>query len=224
MRYETAGFFLSGLMPRSLIASCTTLASIFFSLRSAVSVAKHDERGVDLEEVAQRRAALAAAEAVGAEQVQRPRQPAVDAAGQHLHVVGGGDEDARLARRAPAVTYGTFGRLGRVQHVPALGAEAVAIQLGVAGDAPHVGGDVVLLAEDLLRLEHLAEDRAAAEQLRLQLRLLGCSAALQLVQPAQDAVLAPSGIGGMRVLLVHHRQVVEAVLADRDTSASGRPR
>src|SRR4029079_12893753 len=44
-----------------------------------------DELGVDLEVIPQRRAALAAAEAVGAEQVHRARQPAVDAAGQDLH-------------------------------------------------------------------------------------------------------------------------------------------
>src|SRR5204862_2513970 len=42
--YETAGFFLSTLMPRSLIASCTTLASIFFSLRRAVRVANTMKR------------------------------------------------------------------------------------------------------------------------------------------------------------------------------------
>ena len=82
----------------------------------------------------------------------------------------------RRTRRAPrprhCVTYGTRGCLAGMQHVPALGGEPVAIELVVAGHAPHVGRDVVLLLEDLLRLDHLAENGAAAEQLRLQLRLL----------------------------------------------------
>src|SRR5581483_10309412 len=55
---------------------------------------------VDLEEIAQPRAVLAAAEAVGAERHQRARQPAVDRVGQRLDVVRRGDEHPRRLLQA----------------------------------------------------------------------------------------------------------------------------
>src|SRR4030095_4378968 len=97
------------------------------------------------------------AEAVGPEHVQRPRQPAVDRGRQHLHVVGRGDQDARRITEALRHVRDVL-VARRVQHVPALGGETFAIELVVAGHAPYVGGDVVLLLENLLRLEYLTED------------------------------------------------------------------
>ena len=47
-----------------------------------------------------------------------------------------------------------------MEAVPALGGEGFAANLGVAWDAPDVGGDVILLGEDLLGFEDFVEDGA----------------------------------------------------------------
>jgi hypothetical protein len=100
--------------------------------------------------------------------------------------------------------------LAGVQHVVPVAGVAVAVQLRVAGHAPDVGGDVVLL-EHLLRGDHLVEDRAAAEELRPELRL-AVGRRLQPVHPLQDPLARPLGHRRHGVLLVHHGQVVEDAL------------
>ena len=55
-----------------------------------------------------------------------------------------------------------------MQHVPALAIVGVAIELLVTGHAPDVGGDAVLLLENLLRLENFEHDGSAAQQLSVQ--------------------------------------------------------
>ena len=73
-----------------------------------------------------------------------------------------------------------------MQAVPALDGDRVAAELGVAGDAPDVGGDLVLLGEHLLRAEHLIQDGAGAEELHGGL----CrSRRAELVNAPQDAFL-----------------------------------
>src|SRR5438094_358826 len=59
----------------------------------------------------------------------------------------------------------------RMQPVPALDLEGFVAELLIRRRAPHVGRDVVLL-EELLRAQGLAEDRAGAEERRPQLPAL----------------------------------------------------
>ena len=59
-------------------------------------------------------------------------------------------------------------RLGGMQPVPALHFQSVAPQFVVAGDAPDVGGNLILLRQDLLRAQSFVQNRAASEQLHLR--------------------------------------------------------
>ncbi len=97
-----------------------------------------------------------------------------------------------------------------MQHVPALARVAVAVELLVAGHAPDVGRDVVLL-EHLLRRENLVQDRPAAKQLRREPGL-GVPGLAHLVHSFEDAFTRALGHRRHLVLLVHHRDVVEDVL------------
>ncbi len=99
-----------------------------------------------------------------------------------------------------------------MQQIPALGGVAVAVELLIAGDAPDVGSHVVLTGEDLLGLERLVQDGAAAEQVRARLPRLRLGRA-EPVHPFQDALTDPLGHGRRLVLLVHERDVVEDALA-----------
>ena len=85
----------------------------------------------------------------------------------------------------------------------------VAVELLIAGDAPHVGGDAVLLEHRLSR-QHLVQDRAAAEQVGLHLGLVGGGP--EQVHAFDDAVAGAFGHRRHLVLFVHHRDVVEDVL------------
>ena len=53
-----------------------------------------------------------------------------------------------------------------MQIVPVLAIHRVATQLVVAGDAPHVATDVVLVLQNLLSPDGFSQNRAAAKQLR----------------------------------------------------------
>ena len=94
------------------------------------------------------------------------------------------------------VTYGTRGVSSGMKPVPAFHRVTLAIQLLVARDAPDVGGHVVLLGENLLRLDRLVQNRAAAEQLGARLRLLLCAGRTRYM-PFRMPSRAPSGIGGI---------------------------
>ncbi len=100
-----------------------------------------------------------------------------------------------------------------MQRVPALDVERVAAQLAEARDAPDVGRDVELLLEQLGGREHLAQDRARAEQLHAQLAL---PAGAQRIHAAQDALGGSFGQRGMGVVLVHRTDVIEDVFLIRD--------
>ena len=56
-----------------------------------------------------------------------------------------------------------------MQHVPAPGTQGVVAEQLVAGRAPDVGGHVEPLGQDFLRAQRLADDRPAAEDVRLVL-------------------------------------------------------
>src|SRR5690606_31545100 len=171
---------------------------------------QHDPVAVHLEEVAQLLAGIAAAEAVGAQHlVLLDRHPLADLLGEQLHVVGGGDHRALAAAQA-LFDVALPRLLLRVQAVVTLHRQAVAAQLVEAGDAPDVGADLVLLAQDLRRLAHLAQDAAATQQLHAAGGLL--LVLLEQVHALDDAVLDAFRQRRLGVGLVHHREVKEDVL------------
>ena len=53
-----------------------------------------------------------------------------------------------------------------MQTVPAFCFDGIGVEAFVAGDAPDIGGNAIILFENFLRLERFVEDRAAAENLR----------------------------------------------------------
>ena len=61
-----------------------------------------------------------------------------------------------------------------MQHVPAFTVIAITIKLLVAGYTPNIAHHSMLLFQNLRRFEHFKHDRAAAEQLRPQFRILIC--------------------------------------------------
>src|SRR5207253_6549719 len=119
------------------------------------------EIAIDLEEVAQLGARVGAAEAVGAEHTVAAvfRDEGTDLVGKGFDVVGRcNDRSGRTLVEA----LGDVGdaRLGlRMQHVPAIGREAVAAQLGEARRAPYIGRDAPVFFEQLSRRLDLAQYR-----------------------------------------------------------------
>ena len=95
-----------------------------------------------------------------------------------------------------------------MERVPTLDVERLAPQLAEARDAPDVGRDAESLLEQVGRGEHLAQDRARAEQLHANLAF---PASLQRVHAAQDAFLGARRQRRMSVVLVHHADVIEDV-------------
>ncbi|VDM17782.1 unnamed protein product, partial [Wuchereria bancrofti] len=155
-------------------------------------------------------AAVAAAEAVGAQDlVFLARYPLTNLLGEQLHVVGGGD-DRTLATAEALLDVGLLRLLARVQAVATLHGQAVAAQFVEAGDAPHIGSDVVLVAQDLRRFAHFAQDGAGTQQLHVVCGFL--LVFLEQVHALDDALLDTLRHGRLLVRLVHHGDVVEDVL------------
>ena len=168
---------------------------------------------VDLEKAPQRRPVLAAAEAVGSQRRQAARHPALDELGPGLHVIADGNEHAGfLGQQRLQVALPR--RRCRMQPIPALTRQRLAAQFLVAGHAPHVGRDAVLLAQHLLGPQRFAENRTAAEQvyLRFYLRLLE-RAGPESVHALQDAVAGAGRHRLHRVVFVVQGQIIEDVLA-----------
>src|SRR5581483_5126102 len=98
---------------------------------------ERDEIAVHLEVLAQRRARVRAAVAVGAERHVAPRHPLPNLIGHRAHVVGRRDDD-------PAAILQTFlhvrdpRRLARMKRVPTLALQGFAPQLTEARDGEHI--------------------------------------------------------------------------------------
>ncbi len=121
-----------------------------------------DTGRVDFKEAAQVFAIFAASEAVGAESGQAGN-PGCDLIGNDLHVIGGGnDRHVEMADGLHDIGF-ALGLAG-MQAVPAIDDEGIAAQFGVAGDAPHVGTDLVIVGENFLRLERFVENGSTAEE------------------------------------------------------------
>src|SRR6267143_1199198 len=97
-----------------------------------------------------------------------------------------------------------------MRRVPAIGGETFPAQLGEAGDAPQVRGDPEVRLEKFRRRDRLAEDGSGAEQLHLRLGPF-----TEQVHALEDARLRALGHRRVRVVLVHHGQVVVDVLLRR---------
>ena len=97
-----------------------------------------------------------------------------------------------------------------MKHIPALAVVCFTIQLLVAGHAPYVGGHTVFLFQNLLRLEHFIHNRAAAEQLRVQLSIL-LFGGLEAVHAFQNALANACSIrhGRHRQWFVRDRQIIK---------------
>ena len=97
-----------------------------------------------------------------------------------------------------------------MQEVPALRAHPVAPQLVEARRAPDVGIDLEIVAQQIGGGDDLAQDRPAPHQ--LDPRRLSFRALLQQVEALDDPRLGAFGHPRVRVVLVHQRHVVVAVL------------
>ena len=98
-----------------------------------------DALRIDAVVASQGRARVAEAETIGAQDYMLSRHPAADEIGDRAHIIARRDDRAADVDQAllhPALAQG----IG-VFPVPALAFEAVAAQLGDAGDAPDIGGD-----------------------------------------------------------------------------------
>ena len=83
-----------------------------------------------------------------------------------------------------------------MQQVPALRRHAVAAQFVEAGRAPDVGGHAEVRLEQIRRRDHLAQDRARADELDARSLLRRLAAALQEIEPLENAFLrALAGVG-----------------------------
>src|SRR5690606_18973486 len=71
--------------------------------------------------------------------------------------------------------------------------------------------DLVLLGQDLLGADHLVKDGPAAEQLDAGLARTGVGRS-KLVDTAYDPFLGPLGHGGMAIVVIGQRDVVDQVL------------
>src|SRR5580698_1113675 len=125
---------------------------------------QHDVFGIYFEEVAQGLATFAAAKTVRTQSHQRARHPAGNGFRQNLHVVRRGHKHSLRVFQA-LTDKGYLRRLTRMQHIPALTVVGLAVQPFVAGHAPDIGSHAVLFFQNLLGLEHLVHNGAAAEKL-----------------------------------------------------------
>ena len=168
---------------------------------------------VDLEEAAQGLARVAAAEAVGPEDGVAPGHPPGDLIGHQRQVVAHRHDRSPCSSQSGGHSRDS-GRLLGVQPVPALGVEGLLPELLVRGGAPQLGAGVVVLGEDRLRLAGCGVRRPGEQDggpVTLPRR-----PGVPAVKAAHDVVVAHViRTGGLEVVLVVDRQVVEDVVAVR---------
>ena len=97
----------------------------------------------------------------------------------------------------------------RLQAIEALGFAGVAGEFAEAGDAVDIAANAVLARELLCGGKHLSQDGAGAEQANAQRRI--GQDAVEAVHAAQQVGLNDRRQRGLRVVLVHHHDVVELV-------------
>ena len=138
-----------------------------------------------------------------------PRQETAYLIGKILDVISGRDHRPGAVGETLFHIRAAWSGL-RMQHIPALCIQAIASQLVEAGDAPDIGGDAIIFFQHFRAGNHFAQDRAAAQQLHARLSLRRFTFAQQ-IHAAQNTLLRALGHGRVRVVLVHHRDVIEHV-------------
>ena len=98
-----------------------------------------------------------------------------------------------------------------MQQVLAFAGEAVAVEFLVGSHAPHIGGDAVFVFQDLGGFAHFVQESCRCRRaVRCQLGVF--RRACEPIHALENAFLhssSPSGIGGMALVLVHQRDVIE---------------
>src|SRR4030095_2871879 len=180
--------------------------------RQRTFVGKRLQRGnrdvvaVDLEEPAQPFARVRSPEAVGAEHDIAASHEGANLVGVRAHVIGRGNDGARRILEAgldvPGLRLG-----GGIHEALACNAHAVAGKLGEARATPEVGLHVPVALQKIGSGDHFTKDRAGTQQLDARpLRFLVTGA--EQVHAFDDVGRGAFGHRRLRVILVHHRQVV----------------
>ncbi len=99
-----------------------------------------------------------------------------------------------------------------MQQIPTLRINPLCVKSLITRDAPHVRGYAVFFSQKFLRLQGLAQDGPAAEELRAQFRLLIFRRA-DLVHAFEDSLFGARGHRRHRVGFVHHGDVIKNVFA-----------
>src|SRR5207248_1563230 len=121
-----------------------------------------DVEPIDLEEATQLLAGIGAAESVGAEDDVPARHVGADLVREGTYVVGRGD-DRTFHLPEQALDVRALRRLRRMEKVEARGRARLAAELGEARARPEIRLDAEVVAQQIRRRDHLAEDGAAAE-------------------------------------------------------------
>src|SRR5437016_6129632 len=167
-----------------------------------------DVVAIHFEVAAQRGSRGGTPESVGAERDVATADPLPDLVRDGAKVIGRGD-DRVLAILEPLLHVRHARRLCRVQEVPALALEGLAPQFAEARDGEDVGRHAIVVLENLRGGEAFAQNRARAKQCGAD---LAPATRLQLIGPLENPRLHPGRHGRLRVVLVHHRDVIEDVL------------
>src|SRR4051794_31770882 len=122
-----------------------------------------DVVAINLKMLAQRRARIGTAVAVGAQSYVPTTHPLPDLIRHRAYIVCG-----RNHRPCPILQQllhiGHASLLARMQQIPTLDFERLATQLIEAGNREHIGGNAVVLLEDLGSGARLAQNRAGTQQ------------------------------------------------------------
>ena len=101
-----------------------------------------------------------------------------------------------------------------MQRVPALRVQPIAPQLIETSDAPDIGANTVIFFQQFCACDHFTQNRAAAEQLHLELiffYLARTRRFAQQIHAAQNAFFHAIRHRRVRVVFVHHGDVIEHV-------------
>ncbi len=96
-----------------------------------------------------------------------------------------------------------------IEAIPTLAFARLTRQLAEARHAPHFARDRKFVTQQLTRSQYLAQDRTGAKQSHL--RRLRIATDHEAIHAANDALGRTGRQVRLRVVLVHHREVIELV-------------
>src|SRR5450755_3538510 len=174
----------------------------------ALQCCEYDEIAIDFKMLAQRRARIRTAIAVGAERDVTRARPLAYEIRQRAHIVGRGDDWAFAVFQA-LLHMRRARRRASMQHVPALALERLAPQLGEARHRKDINGHLIFVLEHHGRRKAFAQDRAGSQERRAY---AAATADLQQIHALQNSALHTCGHRGLMVVLVHAGDVIENAL------------